>query len=79
MNLFRQVWRALAPSLVSVQPGDIFELIGGRDDPFRSHFSVTVERVSEDGQWIEYRFKYGTASSMRRDIFVSTYQKACPR
>ena len=79
MNLFRQVWRALLPHRVAIKPGDVFELIGSRDDPFRGHYSVAVERISDDGNWIEYRFRYGTVSSMRRDVFVSTYQKACPR
>ena len=73
----RRAWRALTNRLVPIKPGEVWELIGNRDDPFRPHYSVTVIRATADGGWIEFRYKYGTVSSLRRDIFVSTYERAC--
>ena len=72
----RRAWRALFNRRLTPKEGDVWELIGSRDDPFRAHYSVTIVHLSSDGNWVEFRYKYGTVSSLRRDIFVSTYAKA---
>lgn len=72
----RRAWRALTNRYLPIKEGEVWELIGNRDDPFRGHYSVTVTRQSDDGDWVEFRYRYGTVSSLRRDIFVSTYARA---
>ena len=77
VNPWRKAWRALTCRRILIEWGQIWGLIGSRDDPFRAHYSVTVTRVSPDGDWIEYKYHSGAITSLRRDIFVSTYERAC--
>jgi hypothetical protein len=73
---WRRAWRALTCRGLPIKEGEVWELIGSRDDPYRAHYSVTIVRQTDDGRWVEFRYRYGTVSSLRRDIFVSVYQKA---
>ncbi len=70
---------------VCIEPGQIWESNQDweKDNPFKGKpLRYIVKAISEDGNWIQFRLlmpngtenDFGSASSYRRDMFLSSYR-----